>query len=647
MNPAPSLSANAPQLTQKQRWCRRGVVICLAVQFLLACDTARWLTPTHDEYWHLPLGLLIWKTDRFDYDVINPPLLRLWAALPLVVGGAKLDIGVPYSGAGITGDLFWTTNIEHRMLWFAWGRAMVAIVNGSTGWLLALWGRRWFGEFAGFATALLWCCCPTVLANGSLVTHDAASAFGFVATLYAIVCWCEEPGARRAAIAGVCLGIAQLLKVTCVLLFPLAIITWFLIRPIPGATVSARTKTWIAHWSIVFGLSIAVINAGYLGQQSFHSLQSMNFASQRFQQLQHIGWLRSLPLPVPRSYVQAFDRVAQDLQNQHPVFLDSQWSVTGFRRYYVEAMAYKLPLGAWMLVVLSVLLCVSRRRSVVTKNTTTSSKSEITPRPDTTQSSDAKQLSVIGNERSCFPADPCLRSNDWRKQATLIIPILMLVVPASLGSNQIGIRYIFPILPLFYLFAAQATNWLAFAKWRWRQWLVLASLVSLPASLRYHPHHLAYFNEWAGGPVHGKRLLIDSNLDWGQDLHGLAAYLREAKIEKLGLAYFGTVHPHSLHISYAIPPTHRPLPGDYAISVNFEAGRPFIIRSPTADGRPPTPTREQPIPTSEPYVADFEDFGYFRFFQPRGQIGYSIYLYHLTAEDVAAYYQAVKRARRL
>ena len=656
VNQVLSPAGKSTEPTNWQRWCRRGILICLTIQFLVACDTGRRLTPTHDEYWHLPLGLLIWKTGRFDYDVINPALLRLWAALPLVLGGAKLDLDVPFTGAGTTGDLFWTANPEDRMLFFACGRIMVAIMNGATGWLVAIWGRRWFGDFAGLAAAMLWCFCPTVLANGSLVTHDAAAAFGFVSTLYALVCWCEQPTGRRAAIVGFCLGIAQLLKVTCVLLFPLAVITWLLIRPISIGTGQAcsRWKNGIVQWLIVFGLAIVVINVGYLGHQTCQSLKSMAFASKRFQTLQQVDWLRSLPLPVPRSYVQAFDRVAQDLQNQHPVFLDSRWSVTGFRDYYVKALGYKLSLGSWSMFVMSIVYCWSQRRSKVPKRVAAitpknpvPSKVEAIPEPIKVQGRDDGKKSVGIPERHFSAVVSGPYSTDWRKQLVLIIPVLMLVIPASMGSNQIGIRYIFPVLPLIYLFAAQAANGLSSDRWRWPQWLVLLALISLPTSLRYHPHHLTYFNEWAGGPMEGKRLLIDSNLDWGQDLHGLAAYLREEKLEKIGIAYFGTVHPHSLGIRYSLPPTKQPQPGDYAVSVNFEAGRPFIIRSPTPDGEPPTPTKEQPIPLSEPYVADFEDFGYFRFFRPRAHIGYSIYLYHLTADDVAAYNQAVRRARRL
>ena len=60
---------------------------------------------------------------------------------------------------------------------------------------------------------------------------------------------------------------------------------------------------------------------------------------------------------------------------------------------------------------------------------------------------------------------------------------------------------------------------------------------------RVHPHYLAYFNEAAGGPANGYRLLVDSNLDWGQDLKGLGPWLAAHGIPRAKLSYFGTADP--------------------------------------------------------------------------------------------------------
>ena len=60
-----------------------------------------------------------------------------------------------------------------------------------------------------------------------------------------------------------------------------------------------------------------------------------------------------------------------------------------------------------------------------------------------------------------------------------------------------------------------------------------------------YPHYLSYFNEVAGGPSNGHRVLLDSNIDWGQDLLRVADYQREhpEEVADMKLAYFGSAHP--------------------------------------------------------------------------------------------------------
>jgi len=57
---------------------------------------------------------------------------------------------------------------------------------------------------------------------------------------------------------------------------------------------------------------------------------------------------------------------------------------------------------------------------------------------------------------------------------------------------------------------------------------------------RVHPHYLAFFNAAAGGPDAGARYLVDSNLDWGQDLDNLIRYVRSQGSDKVCIFYFGS-----------------------------------------------------------------------------------------------------------
>jgi hypothetical protein len=94
------------------------------------------------------------------------------------------------------------------------------------------------------------------------------------------------------------------------------------------------------------------------------------------------------------------------------------------------------------------------------------------------------------------------------------------------------------------------------------------------------PNYLAYFNALAGGTPNGWRHLVDSSLDWGQDLPGLKTWLdAHAGGEKVFLSYFGTGDPAHEGIRATLLPTlpevgpPRPWralgPGMYALSATM------------------------------------------------------------------------------
>ncbi len=701
------------------------VVAALAVgHAVLAVDCAGRTSVTHDEFWHLPVGLLHWHTGRFDFDRLNPPLVRLWAALPLLATDARVRTD-PTDLLGF-GDMFLQLNARHYHKLFQLARCMIVLLSVGTGLLLALWAQCLYGRPAACLAALLWFADPTVLAHGSLVTTDVGAAFFFMLTLYAAWQWSRQPSWKRAVWFGLCLGAAQLAKYTCVLLVPLSIALWLIWRfllnassgvkntpatsqasqpqplsqslfqaqqvqalsqshsptqasqnqraaqpskpsshqrkahrqgshnPEPGkpevnkskalnlepdtnksvldkseldesepdnsklhqpnshrrSTLHKRKKPrpkepaslnvseqhtvveqhvggeakeqkqlkrdgW--QWATVLVVSVLVVNVGYLFQGTGERLGAFRFRSRAARltaaALSPLSWV---PVPLPRDYVLGLDAQLHVMEGQHPVFLDGQWSTHGFRSYYVKTLVYKLPHAVHLMVLLALLSLLERTESSLQR----------------------------------------------RRALWVLIPFVVLLALASFSNMQLGIRYVLPALPFLYLFAAQAAVAGGNAEGSRRNVffgaLAVGVLLSVSA-LRFHPHHLAYFNELAGGPLLGRWHLLDSNLDWGQDLDRLARYLSEHGNSEIGLAYFGTVPPARLGIHYHLPPTFRPRPGRYAVSVNLLMGRPYAVRAP--DGRL--------VPCG------LEAFGYFRFFEPVAHVGYSIDVFELTAADVA------------
>lgn len=140
-------------------------------------------------------------------------------------------------------------------------------------------------------------------------------------------------------------------------------------------------------------------------------------------------------------------------------------------------------------------------------------------------------------------------------------------------------------------------------------WLCVGTLLAWP-------QFLPYFNPLAGGSAGGHRWLLDSNLDWGQDLIQLRRWMERNRIPRVKLSYFGSVFPSAYYgIDYACLPTFgmqnrekchgmTELPieaGWYVISVNHLHG----------------------------LVLEEDPFREFRRLQPVDRIGYSMWVFRI------------------
>lgn len=124
------------------------------------------------------------------------------------------------------------------------------------------------------------------------------------------------------------------------------------------------------------------------------------------------------------------------------------------------------------------------------------------------------------------------------------LTIVCIVIFALTCRINIGIRYALPLYPLLILWTVDQAALLA---GRFRRSLTLAAsvLIVLQTSSAWQiaPDYLCYFNVLAGGPAQGYRWLVDSNLDWGQDLPLVRRTHDAMPGTRLLLHYFGTDNP--------------------------------------------------------------------------------------------------------
>jgi hypothetical protein len=149
----------------------------------------------------------------------------------------------------------------------------------------------------------------------------------------------------------------------------------------------------------------------------------------------------------------------------------------------------------------------------------------------------------------------------------------VLAFASGFSRINIGIRHILVLYPFMALGGAHAVTlaWQSLRKATVRPIAIVGSgllvgLVGWQASTLWtaNPDYLPYFNETVAHPA---KVLVDSDLDWGQDLWRLEKRAAEIKIPLLNLAYRGTADlTREALPPYVVMPPWKPVTGWVAIS---------------------------------------------------------------------------------
>lgn len=476
-------------------WWWRGAAIA-ATLFATASvlSTARIFSATYDEPAHLAAGIQWLSTGWYYYDLQHPPLARVVAALGPYLAGMR-TVGKPdmwTEGAALLGS---GAHYEHMLALARYGSAIFLIVGAFAVWL---WGLRLLGE-AGAAIATVFLVTnPTILAHAGLATNDAAVAALGTLALYATVRWLERPDWRRSILLGGAFALAIGAKFSALPFVGSALVAGYLLRgfvggawSIPGPRASAGAQRGPSRWSAIAAVVVVMLLAIW--------------ALYRF----HVGhiWLVRFRVPAPAIWA-GLDTFLVHGGTGHPGFLLGTAAEHGWWYYFPVALLVKSPLPLLF-------------------------------------------LSIAGG----FAAWREARS-DRRWEAALPIcgALAMLAIATQVPVN-IGVRHVLPIYPLLAIAAAQGVLllWRRVAnKQLARAMVVVACACALIIPLRAYPDFLSYFNPFAG--AHPEHILVDSNLDWGQDLYRLRDTLRARGVtEPVAIAYFGSTDPRAVGISNAVP----------------------------------------------------------------------------------------------
>jgi len=600
-----------PAMPQKPDPLSRLVLpLILGLQAALLAALALSRAPVHDEAAHLASGVMGWRTGHFNYYIVNPPLARALAAVPVVLQLPDQDwernlLRNTRRPEYPLGNEFQQQNENTWEALIAQGR-LVCIPLALLGTVVChRWGVALYGTRAGgWLSAALFALCPTVLTWGAIITADCASASLGVLAGYCFWRWLREPTWERTFWAALTLGLAQLAKFTWVVLFGLWPMLW-VFWAVSWRRPRARWGRQLAQLGAMLLGAVYAINVGYGFDQSFMRLEDYGFQSRPFAAENAVAmgqwggnrfkgtWLGKVPVPVPRYYLAGIDLQKVDFETHRAEYLNGVWKPGGWWYYYLEALLLKLPEGTLLLAGWAGVVSVGPRRA-----------------------------------RNSPPGSPAAT---WRDQVVLLAPAVTILVVLSVNHQVSYLRYALPCFGFACVWVGKLGR-----AWRSSGAAARAGLVALAtwsavSTLCVFPHTLSYFNGLAGGPARGHWYLINAEVDWGQDAYDLRAWqMAHPEAEPLFAALHGPCSPERLGIVTAGRSGRLPEPDARTPRENRVSSAAYPGQDPRALG--PAPGWHA-ISVHELHDARGGYDHFLTGWAPAARIGYSIHVYRLTLAD--------------
>lgn len=482
---------------------RRLRITILLLHTLLLCGCAVRNSFSWTETGLLTAGIINHQHGRFDIFRVNPPLIRMWATLPLAFVCPELSADPKFSNPRRRVE--WTIGAatisqygKKAFNWLIIARIMCVPISLLGAVVTCRWSSELFGQVCGTGSLGIWAFSPMMIGYGSLISGDAQAAAMGIATMYLFRSWLASRTWNRTIILGFGIGLTVLTKFSWVVLFGVIPAIWSaveLLDHIKGKRFTADLITAFLRSPLQLAtsilISVFVINLAYGFEGSFTSLGEYKFISKaltdsdKWKQEGFSGnrfadtAIGSIPIPFPKEMITGIDLQKWDFDRDRSSYLRGEWRIGGWWYYYLYALLVKLPIGFLLLAV----------------------------------------FSITG----------AIRWRDWREspQEFLVLSfpavVMMSMVSLEVGLNR-HIRYALPAMPFVFVLVSRA--FLALTEQRSNcRWCVCgATAFMIVSSLWIFPHSHSYFNEASGGPLNGARHLNASNLDWGQDITHLARW---------------------------------------------------------------------------------------------------------------------------
>lgn len=511
------------------------LAVAILVPTLLAASTWHLFGHTWDEPEHLAAGIELVDRGRYEYDTEHPPIGRIMMAIGPYLAGARSWGTPPPDGVQEGVDILYRSGHYDEYLTLA--RLGMLPFFVLLLWSMWLWARRIaVTDSEALLAVVMLGTVPPIIGHAALAALDVAAAGTTLLALYCLQRWIVSGRWRDAAWFGLATGLAVGTKFSSIPFIALGLVVLAGMRLLRGA-FDAPSQRWpvISAGAKVGGLALAAVVSFFpiVLAYGIHSADP-TLVTRRFDwAISYLfhghGWAYDFAAAtaahvwLPRAFkllVEGVTALKAHNDTGHVSFLLGHVQANGWWYFYLVALAVKTPLP----------------------------------------------LLVTGPVGVGVMTRDGWRERDLWRLAPAVLFVTLLAFASTFSHINIGIRHMLILYPLLALGAAYllARLWRALATVRSPRIAnvgraVIVVLVGWQVSLLWaaYPDYLPYFNETVSDPSH---VLVDSDLDWGQDLRRLERALAELKVKKVSLAYAGTADLGR----EALPPFDRLAPGQAA-----------------------------------------------------------------------------------
>ncbi|MBA2340821.1 MAG: glycosyltransferase family 39 protein [Pyrinomonadaceae bacterium] len=564
---------------------RRAEVIAACLLLLMAANMLTAITRkglTNDEFVHIPAGYYHLVAANYTLNNEHPPLIKMWAALPLLFiqpQEPSVESSVdsyPTERTSSALSNFWLANSDFFQLISFWTRAVMIPLTALLGWLIFVFARQLAGGRAGVLSVALYSLEPTMLAHGRVVHTDVPAAFAYLIFFFALYRYIKEPNLRRALVLALVTGAALITKFSLCIIAPV-FGTAALILVACAPRCGYRRAMILRHVGLIAIIVLFIINAAYRFQSQ--TLLKSDVAWVRLKTPAQfdliMAGIAALSKIVPTYFLFGIYNVGIHNLHGHAASLLGAHSDTGWWYYFPVAFALKTTIPFLLLSVAALVWAVWQ----------------------------------------------LLFKRDWRF-LFLIIPIAIYTVVSLSSSINIGIRHFLPVYPfLFILGGMLLDSLLRLRRMKLAAQFVVALLlcwITFEAA-RAYPSYTPYMNQLAWKRP-AWQYLSDSNVEWGDDVPALAAYLRARGETKVRAAFAGnwiTLVPYGITYVNLFSSPRKPPPETTYVAI----GASFLNGSTV------------PVSFEEGTYMEERDrqnfFASFRDKKPEAVFGNSIYLYRM------------------